>query len=72
MNTGVWAFISVAMYPAIYRYDDEAFDDTSAESEKIFHEHFIVKKPLRPVPSQGIVEQAKQDVELRPQQADRG
>jgi len=45
------------MYLAIHRYD-QAFDDISEESEK---ENFIVKKSLRPVPSQGIVEQAKKN-----------
>ena len=44
------------MYPAIHSYDDQAFDDMSEESGK---KRFIIKKPLWPVPSQGIVEQAK-------------
>ena len=34
--------------------------------------NFIIKKPLWPVPSQDIVEQAKQNGKLEPQQADRG
>ena len=28
--------ISIAMYPEICRYEDEAFDDMSEDSEKIF------------------------------------
>ena len=44
---------------AICRYDNQAFDDTSAESGKQKLSAFIVNKMLRPVPSQGIVEQAK-------------
>ena len=48
-------FISIAIYPEICRYDDQAFDDMSEESGK----KNIVKKQLWPVPSQGIVEQAK-------------
>ena len=51
------------MYPAIHWYDDQAFD-MSEESEK---NNLIVKKPLWPVPSQGIVEQANKNGELRPQ-----
>jgi len=30
----LWAFISIAMYAAIHRYEDEVFDDMSEESEK--------------------------------------
>ena len=56
MNVGVWAFINVAVYPAIRRCDDEEFDDTSKKSEK---KNFIINKPLRPVQNQGIGEQAK-------------
>ena len=44
------------MYPAIHSYDEQAFDNMSEEREK---NNFIVKKLLRPVPSQGKVEQAK-------------
>jgi len=49
------------MYPAICWCEDQAFDDMSEESgeKKYIFEHFIVKKALRSVPSQGIVEQAK-------------
>ena len=39
----------------------------SEESAKNIFECFIVKKSLRPVSSQGIVEQAKKNGELRPQ-----
>ena len=35
---------------------EQAFDNVSEENEK---KHFIIKKSLRPAPSQGIVEQAK-------------
>ena len=48
--------ISIAMYPAICRADDQAFDDRSEESEE---KNFIVKKLLLPVPSQGMDEQTK-------------
>ena len=44
------------MCTAIPSYDGQTFDDMSEESEK---RNFIVKKPLRPVPSQGIVSQKK-------------
>ena len=58
-----------AMYAAIRRYVDEAFDDISEESEKKHKhfEHFIMNKPSWPVPTQGIVEEAKQNGEIRPQ-----
>ena len=52
------------MYPAIRRYNDQAFDDMSEESGK---KNFIVHKLLRPVVSQGIVEEAKKNGELRSQ-----
>ena len=52
------------MYPAIPRYDHEAFDGRSEESEKTI---FIMKKAFWPVPSQGIVEKAEQNAELIPQ-----
>ena len=35
-------------------------------------ERFIVKKPLQPAPSQGIVEQAEENGKLRPQRGDQG
>ena len=44
------------MHTAIPRYKDHAFNGLSEESGKKM-ERFIIKKPLRPVPSQGIVEQ---------------
>ena len=47
-------YISIVIYPEICRFDDQAFDDTSEESER--KTNFVIKKPLRPVPSQGIVE----------------
>ena len=48
--------INIAMHPAIRSYDEQAFDFLSEESE---NNNFIVKKSLRPVPSQDMVEQAK-------------
>ena len=58
------AFISIAMYPAICSYDEQAFDNMTEESE---NNNFIVKKSLRLVPSQGMVEQAKKRGNFRPQ-----
>ena len=46
--------INIAMHPAIRSYDEQAFDFLSEESEN----NLISKKLLRPVPSQGMVEQA--------------
>ena len=45
------------MYPAICTYDDQAFNNMSEESEE--KNNFVMNKSLRPVPSQGMVEQAK-------------
>ena len=53
------------MYPAIWSFDEQAFDNMSEESEK--NKNFIVKKSLRPVPSQIMVEQAKKHGGFRPQ-----
>ena len=53
-----------AMYPAIRSYDEQAFDNMSEESEK---DNFIIEKSLRPVSSQGMVEQAKKHGSFRPQ-----
>ena len=64
--------LTKALYTAIRRNVDEAFDDISEESEKKHFERFIVDKPLRPVPSQDIVEQAEQNGELRPRGLTRG
>ena len=44
------------MYTAIQSYDEQAFNNMKEESEK---KNFIIKKSLWPVPSQGMVEQAK-------------
>ena len=44
------------MYPEIRSYDEQAFDNMSEESGE---KNFIVKKLLRPVPIQGMVERAK-------------
>ena len=51
------------MYPAIRSYDEQAFDNMSEEGGK----KLIVMKLLRPVPTQGIVEQTEQNDESRPQ-----
>ena len=50
------------MYPVIRSYDEQAFDNMSEKSEK---NNFIMKKSLRPVPSQGVVEQAKKTWRLQ-------
>ena len=50
------------MYAAICSDDERAFANKSEESDK---KNFIVKKSLRPVPSQGIVEQAKKTWQLQ-------
>ena len=55
--------LSIAMYPAIHSYE-QAFDNMSEESEK---NNFIIKKSLRPVPSQYMVEQARKHGGFRPQ-----
>ena len=55
------AFISIAMYPVICSSDEQGVDNMSEESGK---KNFIIKKSLWPVPSQGIVEQAKKMVAL--------
>ena len=60
----LWAFISIAMYPAICSYDEQAFDKMSEESGK---KNSIIKKSLQPVPSQGMVEQVKKHGGFRPQ-----
>ena len=49
------------MYPVINRYDDQAFDNMSEESES---NTFVVKKSLWPFQTQGIVEQAEQNGKL--------
>ena len=54
------------MFPAIRNYDEQAFDNMSEQSEE---KNFIVKKSLRPVPSQGMVEQAKNHGGFRPQRS---
>ena len=57
------------IYSAIRSYDEQAFDNKSEESEK---KTFIVNKSLRPVPSQGEVEQAQKHGGLRPQRGYQG
>ena len=44
------------MYPVIRSYDEQSFNNMSEESWK---KNFIVKKSLQSVPSQSMVEQAK-------------
>ena len=48
------------MYPVIRSYDEQVFDNMSEEMGK--KNNFIVKKSLRPVTSQGMVEQAKKNM----------
>ena len=48
--------LTKAIYPAIRSYDEQAFHNMSEESGK---KNFIMMKSLWPVPSQGMVEQAK-------------
>ena len=50
---------NIVMFPAIHKYDDQTFDDMNEESDK---QKFVIEKPLRPLPSHGIVEQAKKMV----------
>ena len=58
-------FISkFAIYPAIRSYDEQEFNNMSEESE---NNNFVVKKSLRPVPSQDKVEQARKHGSFRPQ-----
>ena len=51
------------MYTTILGYNEQAFD-MSEESEK---KTLSLKKSLRPVPSQGMAEQAKKHGGFRPQ-----
>ena len=50
------------MYTVIRSYYEQAFDNMSEESEK---KKFIIKKSLRPVPSQGMIEQAQKTWRLQ-------
>ena len=61
--------MSIAMYPAICSYGEQAFGNMSEECEK---NHFIIKKSLRPVPRRDMVEQAKKHGGFRPQQGYQG
>ena len=49
------------MYPAIRSSGEQAFDNMSEKSEK----NVIINKSLRPVPSQGMVEQAKKKWQIK-------
>ena len=51
------------MYPAIRGYDEQAFDNNMSEESE--NNKFIVKKSLRPIPSQVMVEQAKKTWRLQ-------
>ena len=55
-----------AMHTAIRRNDEEAFNNMREESEE--KKKTIAKKSMSPVPSQGMVEQAKTHGAFRPQQ----
>ena len=57
--------LTKALYPAIHNHVEQAFNNMNEESEK--KKNFIIKKSLRPVPSQGMVEQAKKHGGFRPQ-----
>ena len=59
--------LTKVMCTPICRYVVEASADISEESEEKHFKCFIVKKPLWPVPTQGVVEQAAQNGVLRPQ-----
>ena len=48
--------LTKAMCTESRSYDEQAFDNMSEESER---KNLIVKKSLRPVPIQGVVEEAK-------------
>ena len=61
--------LSKVMYTTIHSYDEQAFDNMSEESGK---KNFIVQKSLRPVPSQGMVGQAKKHGGFRPQRGYQG
>ena len=61
--------LAKAMYTAIRSSDEKAFDNMSEESDKT---NFLVEKSLWPVPSQGMVEQAKKHGGFRPQQGYQG
>ena len=52
-----------AMFPAIRSDDEQAFNMSEESGKK----SFIVKKSLRPVPSQSMIEQAKKHGGFRPQ-----
>ena len=57
------------MYVMICSYDEQSFDNMSEESGK---KNFIANKSLRPVPSQGMVEQANKHGGFRPQRGHPG
>ena len=56
--------LTKAMYTMIRSYDEQAFDMSEESGKK----NFIVKKSLRPVPGQGMVEQAKKHGSFRTQE----
>ena len=55
--------LTKVMYTTIHSCDEQAFDNMSEEGEK---KNFILRKSLWPVPSQGMVEQAKKHGGFRP------
>ena len=63
---------SIAMHPAIHKYDDETFDDMSEESEKKKNLSTLSlrNRSLWPVPSQGIVGQAKKKANEYPSEGE--
>ena len=58
------------MHPAICNSDEQAFKNMSEESER--KNNFIMKKSMQPVPSLGMVEQAKKHGGFRPQRGNAG
>ena len=56
--------LTKVIHASIHSYDEEAFDNMDEESEKNI---IIVKKLFWPIPSQGMVEQAKKYGGFRPQ-----
>ena len=53
-NLKTYIVLTKAMHTTIRSYDEQAFDNMSEESG--INKNFVVKKMLRRVPSQGMVE----------------
>ena len=62
--------LTKAMCAAIRSFDEPTFDNMSDESEK--NKNLIIKKLSRPVPSEGMVEQAKKHGGFRSQRGNLG